>query len=354
MWIQILLLVSLVAILFYLDTRKPKKYPPGPKWLPIVGSTLEVKKARVEAKYLCKAAQNLTKQYCNRGVLGLRVGVDRIVITSDNDSIKEMLMNEDIDGRPKGIFYEARTWGERRGLVMTDEDIWKDQRRFTMRHLKEFGFGRRGMGEFIMTESEHLVDDMRKKCAINNNNSAVVQMHDFFGIYILNTLWSMMAGIRYTSEDAELKELQNILFELFSSIDMVGAVFSHFPWLRHIAPEMSGYKQFLSMHQSLWKFLNAELDKHKKEFKPENEDRDFMDAYLRKLQTTDKSNNFTDDHLLAVCMDMFMAGSETTSKSMGFAFLYLVRNQDVQKKAQEEIDAVIGRDRLPTLDDRAQ
>lgn len=51
-------------------------------------------------------------------------------------------------------------------------------------------------------------------------------------------------------------------------------------------------------------------------------------------------------------MDMFMAGSETTSKSLGFGFLYLLLNPEVQEKAQEEIDRVVGRDRLPTLNDR--
>ena len=53
-------------------------------------------------------------------------------------------------------------------------------------------------------------------------------------------------------------------------------------------------------------------------------------------------------------MDMFMAGSETTSKSLGFEFLYLLRNPEIQKKAQEEIDSVVGRDRLPTLDDKSK
>lgn len=59
-----------------------------------------------------------------------------------------------------------------------------------------------------------------------------------------------------------------------------------------------------------------------------------------------------ESQLLAICMDMFMAGSETTSKSLGFGFLYLLLNPEVQKKAQEEIDRVVGRDRLPTLNDR--
>ena len=56
--------------------------------------------------------------------------------------------------------------------------------------------------------------------------------------------------------------------------------------------------------------------------------------------------------MLAICVDLFMAGSETTSKTLGFCFLYLVLYPEVQKKAQEEIDTITCRERLPTLNDK--
>lgn len=34
-------------------------------------------------------------------------------------------------------------------------------------------------------------------------------------------------------------------------------------------------------------------------------------------------------------------------------FLLMLRHRDVQKKAQDEIDRVVGTDRLPTIEDRA-
>lgn len=79
-----------------------------------------------------------------------------------------------------------------------------------------------------------------------------------------------------------------------------------------------------------------------------------MDVYLQMLLSEQKKPSFSESQLLAICMDMFMAGSETTSKSLGFGFMYLLRHPEVQRKAQEEIDAVVGRDRLPTLDDRVK
>ncbi|KAA1476009.1 cytochrome P450 [Dentipellis sp. KUC8613] len=49
---------------------------------------------------------------------------------------------------------------------------------------------------------------------------------------------------------------------------------------------------------------------------------------------------------------VFSAGAETTGGTLHFAVHGLVLNPHVQKRAQEEIDRVVGRDRLPSLDDR--
>lgn len=62
---------------------------------------------------------------------------------------------------------------------------------------------------------------------------------------------------RFDTGDKELTYLQRILTKLLKEIDMIGAPFSHFPPLRFIAPEMSGYKSFLQTHQELWAFLKV-------------------------------------------------------------------------------------------------
>jgi hypothetical protein len=40
---------------------------------------------------------------------------------------------------------------------------------------------------------------------------------------------------------------------------MIGCLFNHFPILKYIAPEMSGYKKFMETHQQLWKFLKVRI-----------------------------------------------------------------------------------------------
>lgn len=62
---------------------------------------------------------------------------------------------------------------------------------------------------------------------------------------------------RYDTGDRELTHLQQILTKLLKEIDIIGAPFSHFPFLRFIAPEMSGYKAFVDTHRELWAFLKV-------------------------------------------------------------------------------------------------
>ena len=125
MWLAVLLFFFILGLFVYYDTRKPHNFPPGPAWMPVLGSALAVHKLRKQTGYLYQATAELAKQY--GPVVGLRVGKDRQVILCGYDGIKEMLSREDFDGRPQGPFYETRTWGVRRGniyhLVFIQESI---------------------------------------------------------------------------------------------------------------------------------------------------------------------------------------------------------------------------------------
>ncbi|CAL7933607.1 unnamed protein product [Xylocopa violacea] len=407
----VLCIIVLLLLLFYLEPRKPKGYPPGPKWWPILGCAIEMARLRQETGSLFKTCSALCKKY--GPIFGLKIGMDRIVVLNDYNSIHAMLTNEDCDGRPIGLFYEARTFGSRKGLIIVDGTFWIEQRRFVLKHLREFGFGRKSMITIVQEEAQSLVEHFKKlinneyhnrinesKIRYENNNQGkgqiyklikkdkenesepmdgyttsgkqlkvsdlyanadeyveiknmVIPMHDAFGVAVLNTLWRMMAGKRFNLDDKDLTYLQWILTKLMKEIDMIGAPFGHFPILRFIAPEMSGYKSFVETHQQLWKFLRNELDNHKNTFILDSP-RDLMDVYLTVLNSKNYSDSFSESQLLAICVDLFIAGSETTSKALGFCFLYLVLYPNVQKKAHEEIDRVIGRNRLPTLEDRAR
>lgn len=108
---------------------------------------------------------------------------------------------------------------------------------------------------------------------------------------------------------------------------------------------------YIRTHERIWEFLYNELAYHKKTHNPE-EPRDVIDVYLNVLSSDKVPPTFSEEQLIISCMDMFMAGSETTSNTLSFGFLYLMLDPEIQRKAQEEIDSVIGKERSPSLDDR--
>lgn len=62
--------------------------------------------------------------------------------------------------------------------------------------------------------------------------------------------------------------------------------------------------------------------------------------------------SISDEQLIVLLLDFFMAGTETTSNTLSMAMLYMILFPEVQEKVQRSLDEVVPRSRLPTLQDR--
>lgn len=56
--------------------------------------------------------------------------------------------------------------------------------------------------------------------------------------------------------------------------------------------------------------------------------------------------------MLVAVMNLFGAGAETTSNTLNWSLFFLANNQEVQRKMQAELDAVVGKNRSPRLEDK--
>lgn len=141
MAIAIVLLIILAVLLWKYMFYRPANFPPGPPRIPFVGSYIFL--SLINYKHLHKASIWLGKFY-KSNVIGLYLGAGPTVIVLDHKSVKTVLTEPSFDGRPDTFIARLRD-PERhlRGIFFTDNEFWKDQRRFFLRHLRDSGFGRR-------------------------------------------------------------------------------------------------------------------------------------------------------------------------------------------------------------------
>ncbi|KAH0618563.1 hypothetical protein JD844_017896, partial [Phrynosoma platyrhinos] len=69
----------------------------------------------------------------------------------------------------------------------------------------------------------------------------------------------------------------------------------------------------------------------------------------------DASSSFHKENLLQSTLDLFFAGTETTSTTLRWALLYMAIYPEIQgkfRRVQTEIDSVIGQSRQPEITDR--
>jgi len=91
--------------------------------------------------------------------------------------------------------------GVPRGIIFNYGQTWIDQRRFSIRHLKDFGLGKNTMESIILDEVQDLLKTFRKTLGKPISTQAV------FNVAIINSLWAIVAGQRFSHDDPKLQKM---------------------------------------------------------------------------------------------------------------------------------------------------
>lgn len=323
-----------------LRNTKARNYPPGPTPLPFIGNLFNL-----DAKQPHIHLTKLSDHYGN--IFSLRLGSLNTVVVNKYRMVKEALMDQAniFTGRPTNDVLKRIM--KCQGVTFNNGYSWKQQRRFTLSTLKYFGVGKKSLESSIMEEYEFLHQ------AIMDTNGVPFDPHYFINNAVSNIICCMVFGRRFEYTD---QRFLNMLGLLSKALKLQASVwiqlYGAFPAIMDLLP--GPHKDLFSCFEQVRDFIKEEVDKHYEDW-DSSSPRDFIDCYLTEMQKRkdDLEAGFHEEGLHYSVLDLFVAGTETTSTTLLWAFVYMMKYPEIQEKVQAEIDKVVGRSRRPRIDDRA-
>ncbi|XP_067875637.1 cytochrome P450 2J2-like isoform X1 [Heterodontus francisci] len=333
----LIFLAVFLMLTFVIKMRRPSGLPPGPPMWSMFGNIFIGK----QAPHL--ALTELSKKYGDLFMF-YAFGMP-IVVISGFQLVQEALVQHgrEFAGRPCIPPLDEMTKGQ--GIIMAPYGrSWKQQRRFTLTVLRNFGLGKITFEEKILEEARYLSEVFRASIGQPfNPNSKITSA-------VSNVICSVVLGKRFHYEDKTFTRLTELIDEnLKIQTTIWPQVYSIAPFIRYFpGPARRIFENQALIETMLQEFINQHKDTLNGE-----EIRDFIDAYLLEMEKEQNSPDscLTEGNLLHNVNDLFVAGTETTTTTLLWGILYMMAYPDIQEKCQKEIDKVIGWSRAPSMED---
>ncbi|XP_069767494.1 cytochrome P450 2D15-like isoform X2 [Narcine bancroftii] len=283
-------------------------------------------------------------------VVSLEFGWTNVVVLSGYNTLKEALVkkSEDFADRPDLPIYRYLLKNFGSGIVFAKYGKWwREQRKFSLTMLRNFGLGKKSLELRIVEEAECLIKVFEKEKGLP------FEPHFWINNAVSNIICSIVFGHRFEYQDEKFVELLHTINESFQlEGGFWGQLLNTFPFLYHFPGPH--HKIFKNQDKAIH-FLQEEVAEHKESLN-ENEPRDFIDAFLteQKKRKDDPTTSFLESGIINTVFDLFAAGTETSSTTLCWALLFMVLYPDVQSQVHEEIDRIIGKERNPKLEDREE
>jgi hypothetical protein len=172
-------------------------------------------------------------------------------------------------------------------VVSSSGALWKEHRTFTLNALREFGFGKRSLESKVIEEIEVFVQE------IQSRNGVPFNMQDLLHLCISNIMCSINFGQRYDHNDKNFQSLLNKMNQNLSNENMM-FVATIFPFVKYIPGDPCRIKKALSNVDVVENHLRQIIKEHEETY-DENNLRDYIDVYLKKMKSEKGNPNSTFD-----------------------------------------------------------
>lgn len=337
--------IGLVTCLFVYWLIKRWKYnlPPSPPGLPLFGNAFQISMTNLHEQ-----AFEWSKKY--GPVITVRIGPMPLIIVNKIEPALEVLVTKSTDfaGRMITPSVNELTFGGKDIAFDNYRPSWVFRRSIAAKAIRHYMQG---------TALETMIHDVVK--TVFEEVDAIAgefDPHDYINFIVGNMLTSLCFGGKYAFKDHEVSEVMDKR-DKFIEIYGIGPWEDFIPGLKYVY-KTKGFKLLEDFTDDMMnRFIRRKLKLVQSTFNKDNI-RHVGDSLLFARLEAEEENpklvqdELTDDHLVQIIADVFFAGADTLRITLKSVLLHMVAFQDIQNKVQDEIDSVVGKDRLPSLKDR--
>ena len=343
MIIEVLLSLLLVWLAWHVVTTftKRRNMPPGPFPYPFLGNIPQIISADPVRPF-----QKLAKKYGDIYTVTLPNG--NAVILNTAALVREARQagkQENLMGKPPETIYPSHEiLGE--DLVTCDySTVYRFRKRVFVSALHVFGAGI----ERVSVRAGYAVDMMVEE--ILSKPGQAFSPKELIEPAILVQLWEWITSNQVGMDDPIVKMLIEINV-MIAKQALHSTIYQLFPFLKYLPTQLS--RDIKRAEQIRNTLFPPEYDAHRKTYTPgivRDLTDSFISAYEKELAKENGKDVASMEDIPGLMLDVAFAGSETTATSLNWLLLYVVLHSDVQRKIHEELDLVVGRDRLPRWTD---
>ncbi|KAI0796112.1 cytochrome P450 [Abortiporus biennis] len=323
----------------YHARRRGVPLPPGPPQDPLVGHLFKAPRAFQEDMFA-----DLAKKYGD--VVYLTVLGKELVILNTEQAALDLLEKRSLmySNRPLLPLADMMGWGDCLAFLQYGPTFQSTRRLFQQALTK---------GECLKYREVQL---RQARIMVQNFLNSPMEIETNMLRFANAIITEVTYGHKIMSGDDPYVARVDELFDILNGMgDPGGTIIDVFPILRYIPAWFPGawYAKYARKYRPrVTTIVNEPFNEVKKSIAAGTAEPSFMALHLEQMQHQDDVGEDDIRRLKIAGFQLYGAGGETTSSSLFVFLLAMVHNPQVQKRAQAEIDRVVGNQRLPDFNDR--
>ncbi|CAL1410905.1 unnamed protein product [Linum trigynum] len=359
------LALAVVLLLSYFLFRRPKsgkgkQVPEAGRSWPVIGHLLSLGGAELPHLKFAELADKYGP------IFMVRVGLFPTLVVSTSELAKELYTTHDtaISSRPN--FTASLILGNNSANFGFSPygEYWRQMRKITALELlsnRRLDLLKHVRTSEVKAALKVLYTLWEKNNSRTGGGKVCAQMNKWFGDMNLNVILGMVAGKRYfgsvaVEDEKQAERCRKLMRDFFHYAGQLVAR-DLFPFLGFL--DIGGHEKTMKkLSDDLNRLADEWIEEHRSKKETTSSDdeqqQDFIDVLLSVLKDVDLNGYDLDTVCKSTVMTLIVGGTDTTTVTLTWALSLLMNNPSTLTKAQEELDAIVGKDRLVNESDIAK